>query len=145
MINQINIRNNFLIRVWKETRGHIHSKLFSIGFYEWGAFFFLSEWFALLYRLTKSFLFLMNYLDFIQGELSYFLLVNLGGDWCLGVGMCFFCKWKTCNVAKLINIICMWKKKRYIEYGFALQRVAMVVTWCFIILTRKFIFISVNL
>ena len=93
----------------KRKRRHIHSKLLVLT--SMNGVFFLSKWFVLLYRLTKSFPFSMNYLDFIKGELSYFLFVNLDGGWCLGVGMCFFCKWKTCNVAKLINIRCMRKKK----------------------------------
>jgi len=99
----------------KRKRRHIHSKLLVLT--SMNGVFFLSKWFVLLYRLTKSFPFSMNYLDFIKGELSYFLFVNLDGGWCLGVGMCFFCKWKTCNVAKLINIICMRKKKGTLNMG----------------------------
>jgi hypothetical protein len=133
LINQINIRNNFLMRVWKGTRKHIHGELLA---------FFWSEWFILLYWLTKYFK-KLSY--FYPSWTLQFSSCDLGGDWCLGVGLYFYVKWKTCNVTKLINIICMQKKKRYIEYGFALQRVAMIVTWCFIIPIREFIFISVNL
>jgi hypothetical protein len=97
---------------------------------------------VVLYWLTKYFK-KLSY--FYPSWTLLFSSCDLGGDWCLGVGLYFYVKWKTCNVTKSINIICMQKKKRYIEYGFALQRVAMIVTWCFIIPTREFIFISVNL
>jgi hypothetical protein len=111
LINQISIRDNLLIRVWRGTRGHIHNELFNNGFHVWGLPFEANDLSyqigKLSHLLSHKFIFI-----FVQAELSYLLLIYLGRGWHLGVVLYFFYKWKTCNVAKLINMICMRKNKR---------------------------------
>ena len=53
---------------------------------------FWNKWFVLLDQLIESSPFSGNYLFFVQAELSYLLLVDLGKGWRLGVDLYFFCK-----------------------------------------------------